>query len=95
MTPISVQPVASGDGEDNVPMPGRRTEGAAKGSSCRWRSRQTPTARLRRAPQPSRYATYGSAPVSLTIGRSATAQPVMPSDTFTVFQPAPASAWAA
>ena len=40
-------------------------------------------------------ATYGSAPVSLIIGRPATAQPVMPSATLTVFHPAPARAWAA
>jgi hypothetical protein len=30
MTPISVQLVARGDGEDNASMLGRRTEGAAK-----------------------------------------------------------------
>jgi hypothetical protein len=40
-------------------------------------------------------ATIGSAPVSLTIGFPATAQPVMPSLTLTAVHPAPVSAWTA
>src|SRR5258708_4344333 len=41
------------------------------------------------------HATNGSAPVSLTIGFPATAQPVMPSQTLTAVHPPPVSAWAA
>ena len=61
-------------------------------ASCPWLSPSPPGYDASIRPV---QATYGSAPVSLIIGRPATAQPVMPSATLTVFHPAPARAWAA